>query len=376
MGRGYEEAFRKSKVLKAESKRDLCFLKKTFSLAKKGEGFTSPNPLVGALFVKNSKILSFGYHHKAGGPHAEIEAIRSARKNLRGSTLYINLEPCCHFGRTGPCVDQIIKRGIKKVFISSIDPNPKVKGKSIRKLRKAGIKVEVGLHKREAQELNEVFFKNMRGKKPFVVAKVAQSLDGKIATQKGISQWITSSSSRKFSKKLRDKYDCVLIGANTLIKDNPSLEGLKKTPFKAVISPRLNIPLNSYILKKNPDKLIIFTSDKSKSARKKIPPGVKVFFLKEEKGWLPIKRILKILYFLGIMSVFVEGGSQTLGQFFIKKEVDKVFFFIAPKIIGGKTALSSIGAEGFPTLDSCPHLKDFRIKRIGRDVLIWGYPQY
>jgi len=173
-------------VLKAKLKQDLCFLKKTFSLAKKGEGFTSPNPLVGALFVKNNKILSFGYHHKAGGPHAEVEAIRAAKKKLSGSTLYINLEPCCCFGRTGPCVDEIIKKGIKRVVIATEDPNPRVNGKSIRKLRKAGIKVEVGLCKKEAQELNETFFKNMREKKPFVVAKVAQSLDGKIATQKGI----------------------------------------------------------------------------------------------------------------------------------------------------------------------------------------------
>ena len=363
-------------MLKTESKRDLCFLKKTFSLAKRGEGFTSPNPLVGALFVKNNKILSFGYHRKAGKFHAEMEAIRVAKKSLSNSTLYINLEPCCHFGRTPPCVDEIIKKGIKRAVIATADPNPRVNGKSIKKLRKAGIKVEVGLCKKEAQELNEVFFKNIREKKPFVVAKVAQSLDGKIATQKGISQWITSSSSRKFSKRLRDKYDCVLIGANTLIKDNPGLDGLKKSPFKAVISPRLNIPLNSYLLNKNPHKLIIFTSDKSKSRRKKIPAETKVFFLKEEKGWLPIGKILKILYSLGIMSVFIEGGSQTLGQFFIKKEVDKVFFFIAPKVIGGRTALSSIGAEGFSTLKAAPSLENFKVKRINKDILAWGYPRY
>jgi len=363
-------------VLKAESKQDLYFLKKTFSLAKRGEGFTSPNPLVGALFVKNNKILSYGYHHKAGGPHAEVEAIRTAKKNLSGSTLYINLEPCCHLGRTGPCVDEIIKKSIKRVVIATADPNPRVNAKSIRKLRRSGIKVEIGLCKKEAQELNEVFFKNIREKKPFVVAKVAQSLDGKIATQKGISQWITSSSSRRFSKKLRDKYDCVLIGANTLTKDNPGLDGLKKSPFKAVISPRLSIPLDSYLLKKNPHKLIIFTSDKSRFKRKKIPLEAKVFFLKEEKGWLPIEKILKILYSLGIMSVFIEGGSQTLGQFFIKREVDKVFFFIAPKVIGGRAAPSSIGSEGFPTLKAAPSLENFKIKPIGNDILAWGYPRY
>jgi len=367
---------RDEKMLKPELKRDLYFLKKTFFLAKKGEGFTSPNPLVGALFVKNDKVLSFGYHHQAGKPHAEIEAIKSAKKSLSGSTLYINLEPCCHFGRTGPCVDEIIKIGIKKAIIAIVDPNPRVNGKSIRKLRKSGVQVKVGLCKEEAYKLNEVFFKNVKQNKPFVVAKVAQSLDGKIATRKGISQWITSSSSRKFSKKLRDKYDCVLIGVNTLIKDNPSLDGLNSSPFKVVIAPKLNIPLDSYLLKRNPDKLIIFTSDKSKNKRKKIPSEVKVFFLKEVKGFLPIGKILKILYSLGIMSVFVEGGAKTLGQFFIEKEVDKVFFFIASKIIGGSAALSSIGGQGFPNPNSSPKLKDFRVKRIDKDILIWGYPQY
>jgi len=376
LGRGYEESLGGREVLKAESQQDLCFLKKTFSLARRAEGFTSPNPLVGALFVKNGKILSYGYHHKAGKPHAEIEAIKAAKKSLSGSTLYINLEPCCHFGRTGPCVDEIIKKGIKRAVIATADPNPRVNGKSIKKLRRSGIEVEVGLCKKGAQEINEVFFKNIREKKPFVVAKVAQSLDGKIATGKGISQWITSGSSRKFSKRLRDKYDCILIGSNTLIKDNPGLEGLKRSPFKAVISPRLNIPLDSSLLKKNPYKLIIFTSDKSKLKRKKIPLKVKVFFLKEEKGWLPIEKILKILYSLGIMSVFIEGGSQTLGRFFIKREVDKVFFFIAPKIIGGRAALSSVGAEGFPTLKAAPSLENFKIRRLGKDILAWGYPKY
>ena len=367
---------RSKKILKTGCKQDICFLKKTFSLAKKGEGFTSPNPLVGAIFVKNNKILSFGYHHQAGKPHAEIEAIKSAKQDLRGSTLYVNLEPCCHFGRTSPCVDEIIKRGIKKVVIATTDPNPMVNGKSIRKLRKSGIEVDLGLCKKEAHELNEVFFKNIKENKPFVVAKVAQSLDGKIATKKGISRWITSSASRKFSKKLRDKYDCILIGVNTLIKDDPSLDGLNRSPFKAIIAPRLNIPLNSYLFKKNLSKLIIFASDKNKNKRKNIPSGVKVFFLKEEKGLLSIQKILKILYSLGIMSVFVEGGAKTLGQFFIKKEVDKAFFFIASKIIGGEKALGSIGAEGFPNPNSSPKLKDFRVKRIEKDILIWGYPQY
>ena len=361
---------------KTQSKQDIYFLKKTFSLARKGEGFTSPNPLVGALLVKNGKIISYGYHCQAGLPHAEIKALRAVSESLKGTTLYVNLEPCCHFGRTPPCVDEIIRRGIKRVVIAVADPNPEVKGKSIKKLKKAGIQVEVGISKDEACSLNEVFFKNMEKKEPFVAAKVAQSLDGKIATGKGVSRWITSSSSREFAKSLRDKYDCVLIGANTLTKDDPHLEGLKKIPYKAVISSRLNLPLNSYLLRKTPHKLLVFTSDKNRSKRKKFSAEVKIFFLKENKGWLPVKKILKIFYSLGIMSVFLEGGSQTLGRFFMNKAVDKAFFFISPKIIGGNTALSSVGAEGFSTPDSCPQLKNLKIKRLGKDILIWGYPQY
>ncbi|MCK4519900.1 MAG: bifunctional diaminohydroxyphosphoribosylaminopyrimidine deaminase/5-amino-6-(5-phosphoribosylamino)uracil reductase RibD, partial [Candidatus Omnitrophica bacterium] len=161
---------------KAQSKKDIYFLKKTFSLAKKGEGTTTPNPLVGALLVKNQKIISSGYHCRAGELHAEIKALKSAKESLKGATLYINLEPCCHFGRTPPCVDEIIRTGIKRVVIAVADPNPKVKGKSIKKLKKAGIQVEVGISKDEACSLNEVFFKNMKKKEPFVVAKVAQSL--------------------------------------------------------------------------------------------------------------------------------------------------------------------------------------------------------
>ena len=376
MGKGNEESLREGMTSKAQSKKDIYFLKKTFSLAKKGEGTTTPNPLVGALLVKNQKIISSGYHCRAGELHAEIKALKSAKESLKGATLYINLEPCCHFGRTPPCVDEIIRTGIKRVVIAVADPNPKVKGKSIKKLKKAGIQVEVGISKDEACSLNEVFFKNMKKKEPFVVAKVAQSLDGKITTSRGASQWITSPSSRKFSKSLRDKYDCVLIGANTFRKDDPHLNGSKKIPYKAVISSGLNLPLDSYLLQKSPHKVIIFTADKNKSKRKKFPAEVKIFFLKENKGRLPIKKILKILYSLGIMSVFLEGGAQTLGRFFMNKAVDKAFFFISPKIIGGNTALSSVGAEGFSTLSSCPRLKNLKIKRIDKDILIWGYPNF
>jgi len=357
-----------------QKQRDTYFIKEAFKLALKAEGFTSPNPLVGAVIVKNNKIISKGYHKKAGLPHAEIQAIKKAKTSLKGATLYVNLEPCFHFGRTPPCVDEIIRQKFKRVVIAVKDPNPEVNGKSIKKLKKAGVQVDVGLCQKQAVKINEVFFKNIRAKRPFVVAKTAQSLDGKTATFKGLSKWITTPLSRKFSYSLRDKYDCVLIGANTLKKDNPGLAGLKKIPFKAVVSRSLNLPFNSRLFKEGAHKLIVFTSDKNK--KEKFPASVKIFFLKEQKGVLALKDILKALYSLGIMSVFVEGGSQTLGHFFESRLVDKAYFFISPKIIAGQNALSSIGAKGFATPKTCPSLKQAQVKRLGEDFLIWGYPEY
>jgi diaminohydroxyphosphoribosylaminopyrimidine deaminase/5-amino-6-(5-phosphoribosylamino)uracil reductase len=352
---------------------DIFFLKKTFQLAKKAEGFTSPNPLVGAVIVKNSKLIASGYHKRCGLPHAEAEAMLKVKKSLlRGSILYVNLEPCSHFGRTPPCLDQIIKNKFKKVVIASLDPNPKTK--SIRKLKRAGIKVRAGLLEKEARKLNEVFFKNMQNNLPFVAAKTAQSLDGKIAASNGESKWITSSSARKFAKSLRDKYDSILVGVNTVIKDNPGLKGLKRKPFKIVIDPALRIPMGSNILKENPDKLIIFTSLKKRKQKDKLPAQARIFYLSEKRGRFSLKEILKLLYKSGIMSVFVEGGAQTLGGFFDEKLVDKVYFFIAPKIIGGKDALGSVGAQGISCLKDAPLLADLEIKLIGKDILISGYP--
>ncbi|MCK9615892.1 MAG: bifunctional diaminohydroxyphosphoribosylaminopyrimidine deaminase/5-amino-6-(5-phosphoribosylamino)uracil reductase RibD [Candidatus Omnitrophica bacterium] len=353
-------------------KRDIYFLEKTFKLAKNAEGCTSPNPLVGAVIVKNNKEISCGFHKKSGNLHAEIEAINNAKVSLRGATLYVNLEPCCHFGKTPPCVDKIIKSGIKRVVMASLDPNPIVHGKSISKLKKAGIKVSIGYLSEKARRLNEVFFKNMQVKRPFVVVKLAQSLDGKIATANGVSKWITEERARKFARKLRDKYDCVLVGVNTVIKDNPRLNGFKKIPYKVVIDPQLRIPKDSYLLKNNLQKLIILASAK---AKKKSLKEAKVFFIKEKKGKLPVKEILSVLYQHGIMSVFVEGGSETAANFFEEKLADKVHFFIAPKILGGKDALTSISGQGLSLRDS-PKIRGMTIEKIGQDILITGYPYY
>ncbi|UCD15654.1 MAG: bifunctional diaminohydroxyphosphoribosylaminopyrimidine deaminase/5-amino-6-(5-phosphoribosylamino)uracil reductase RibD [Candidatus Omnitrophota bacterium] len=354
--------------------RDIYFMQKAIRLAEGAEGFTSPNPLVGAVIVKNNKVIGSGYHRRCGLPHAEIEAMRKTKQPLRGSQLFVNLEPCCHFGRTPPCVDEIIKAGITQVVIATIDPNPQVNGKSIKKLKAAGVKIKVGVCEAQARQLNEVFFTNIKKKRPFVVVKTAQSLDGKIATKGGLSKWISSEQSRVFAKSLRDRYDAVLVGINTVIKDNPTLNGLKKMPYKVVIDPQLRIPLNSNLIKNNNGKLIVVTSYKNRGRKK--ASLANVVFVKEKNGKIFLKEALKKLYELGIMSVFVEGGSVTEGRFFDGKLVDKIYFFVSPKIIGGRSALTSVGGEGFLSPHKCPHIKNISIKQLEQDIFITGYPNF
>lgn len=353
--------------------KDLYFVKKTLSLANKARGFTSPNPLVGAIIVKDGRMISYGYHQAAGLAHAEIAAINKTKEDLTQATLYVNLEPCCHFGRTPPCVDEIIRRKFKRVVIATKDPNPLVNGRSINKLKKAGIKVSLGLAKEEAEKLNEVFFLNMRKKRPLVVVKVAQSLDGKIATSCGQSKWITNQEARIYAKSLRDQYDAVLVGVNTVIKDDPKLNGLNKIPYKVIIDPKLRIPKNAFILKEDFNRVIIITSLKNKSQKNFLPKGVKLIFIKEQEGIIKPKDILEQLYKLGICSVFIEGGSNTIGNFVDAKSVDKVYFFIAPKIIGGKSSLASVGARGVLSLDKALKIKHMKLENIGEDILISGY---
>jgi len=361
-----------------KSKTDKYFMQRALCLAKKAEGFTSPNPLVGAVIVRDRKIIAEGYHKKCGLAHAEVVAINKAKpRSLKGATLYVNLEPCFHFGRTPPCVDKIITSKFKRVVIAIKDPSKKVNAKSIKKLKTAGIKVNLGLLKAESLKLNEVFLKNAKANMPFVVGKVAQSLDGKVATRSGTSKWITCFDSRQFAKGLRDKYDSVLIGVNTVIKDNPRLSGLKRTPFRVVVDPDLRTPLSSYILKNNPKKTIIITAPKRRKDLKKIPSGVELVFINKNKsGRISVRQILKSLYKLGMRSVFVEGGPETIGRFFDQKLIDKAYLFIAPKVIGGKSALSSIGAKGIGSLEKVQVLRGINIERINQDIVVYGYPKY
>jgi diaminohydroxyphosphoribosylaminopyrimidine deaminase/5-amino-6-(5-phosphoribosylamino)uracil reductase len=321
--------------------------------------------------VKNGKIVGEGYHKKAGTPHAESLAIDAAGKNASGADLYVNLEPCCHTGRTPPCTDKIITGGIKKVVAATKDPNPLMCGKSLQKLGKAGIKTSCGSCCQESRKLNEIFFKNMQKKLPFVAAKFAQSLDGKIATRLNVSQWITSQEARNKAKGLRDLYDCVVVGVNTANKDNPSLNGLTKKPLKAVIDPKLVIKPSLKLIQENGKNLFLLTSLKNKNKGSKLFDKVTVLFAREKNGCLDLLDLMKQLYAFKICSLFIEGGAQTLGLFFDAGLVDKVYAFIAPQIIGGKAALSAVEARGVDTPGKIS-LKSVRVEMVGSDILVSG----
>ena len=356
------------------------YLKLTISLAKKGIGYTSPNPLVGAVIVKNGEIVGKGYHHGYGLPHAEIDALRKAKENAGGATLYVNLEPCCFFGKTPPCTTAIIKSGIKKVVASLKDPNPRVSGKGINQLKKAGIKVETGILTEEAKKLNEVYLKFITTKKPFVTLKAAMSIDGKIATKTGDSKWITSKDTRDFSHRLRFQYDAILVGIGTVLKDNPYLDYYPPENFKEnikrftkiIIDSSAKLPLNAHLFKNS--RVILATTkmaplNKLKKLEKK---GVEILVLEKNKK----VDLLKLMEELGkreISNLLIEGGGAINESALRLGIVDKVYFFISPKIIGGKNAKTPVEGEGIENLKEAILLKETRCQRIGEDFLVEGY---
>ena len=358
---------------------DQFYIEKALALAAKGRGRTSPNPMVGAVIVKHNKVIAQGYHKKAGTAHAEIVALKKAGADAKDATLYVSLEPCCHTGKkTPPCTNAIITAGIKHVVIAMKDPNPKVSGKGITALRKAGITVRSGIMKTEAEKLNETFSKYITTREPFVLLKIAQSLDGKIATAKGESKWITGAFARKYVHKLRNDYDGLLIGSGTLLKDNPSLDCRARggvDPFRIIVDTSLKTPLNSKALKFTDNKTIIATTKKADTGKiiKLEALGVSVLILKEKAGQVDLRHLMKELGRLNITSVMIEGGSSIAASALSCGIVDKVMFFIAPKIIGGADSISSIGGRSPALLKNAIQLKHFQATAYGDDILMEAY---
>lgn len=355
---------------------DESYIKLALEIAKKGTGNVSPNPLVGCIIVKDERIIGAGFHEKYGGNHAEINAINSTIEDIEGATLYVNLEPCCHYGKTPPCVDTIIERKIKRVVIGTLDMNPVVSGKGGKRLMDAGIEVKVGVLENDCANLNKFFFKYISKGLPYVTLKTAQTLDGKIADVWGDSKWITSVQSRRFVHKLRANYDSVLVGAGTVLMDDPKLtvrftEG--RNPKKVILDPKLRIPPDNKIFSSRDNGIFLFTSNKNKTRKKLLnslhEKGIEVVFVQEDAdGLLNLKRVLKALAKREISSVLVEGGSRVFSSFIKTGLYDELNLFISPKVLG--EGLSVFGGLAPCSIRKAVKLKMQNIEKFGEDILI------
>jgi diaminohydroxyphosphoribosylaminopyrimidine deaminase / 5-amino-6-(5-phosphoribosylamino)uracil reductase len=355
---------------------DESYIRLAVEIARKGMGNVSPNPLVGCVIIKNDRIIGAGYHEQYGGPHAEINAINSANESVEGSTLYLNLEPCSHHGKTPPCVDKIIECKIARVVIGTMDMNPLVSGDGIKKLKAAGIEVKVGILEKECIELNKFFFKFITKKIPFVSLKAAVTLDGKIADKYGDSKWISSAASRRYVHQLRSKYDAVLIGTGTAIKDNPSLtvrliEG--RNPKRIILDSGLKLNFTQNLMINNSDKKLYIITSKQNAGKPKIKTlenrGIKVIFVKEgADGRLSLKNILRELAKIQVASVLIEGGGEIFSSFIKANLFDEILLFIAPKMLG--EGIPVIGDLGIKNMKKSYKLKINETERIGDDVLM------
>lgn len=357
---------------------DEKYMRLAMQLAGNAIGRTSPNPLVGAVIVKDNRIVGCGWHRKAGTPHAEVHALNQAGELAQGADVYVTLEPCAHYGKTPPCAKALVKAKVKNVYGGLLDVNPKVAGKGFKILEDAGIHVEYGFLQDELRKQNEVFFKWIEHKKPFIVLKAAMTLDGKIATATGQSKWITNETSRAYGYKLRDIYDGIMVGINTVIEDNPMLTARVdggKNPIRIVVDSSLRIDINANVVQDKSAKTIVATTDKADKDKilKLQAQDVDVIVVdKDENDKVDIEKLLDILGQQNICSILVEGGATLSGSFVAKKLVDKVYFFIAPKIIGGKEAKTPVAGTGILNLQEALALKDIQIEKLEEDILIIG----
>ncbi len=357
--------------------KDTFFMEEALKLAKKRKGLTHPNPTVGAVIVKDGKIIGKGYHERAGKPHAEREAIKDALEkghDISGSTMYVTLEPCCHYGRTPPCTEAIIDSRIKRVVIATLDPNPQVAGKGVDLLKRQGIQVKTGVLEEEARKLNEDFFIYITQKRPFVHLKIAQSIDGKIATYTGSSKWITGEEARKYAHHLRNEATAVMVGVGTALTDNPSLTvrhiPAEKQPLRVLIDRELKTPTDFNIFDTSA-KTIVITSDKADKEKEKIllEKGVKIIKLPLYKERFQIKDILDTLYKEEVVHLLVEGGKGIITQFIKENIFDRISVFIAPKIIG-EEGISSIGPLNIKEVNQTVKLKRDTFKTLKEDIFL------
>ena len=359
------------------------FMECALSLAGLALGYTSPNPAVGAVVVSDGVVVGLGHTQPAGSVHAEIMALRQAGPRAKGATMYVTLEPCCHHGRTPPCTQAIIDAGISEVHMALIDPNPLVLGKGLKMLEKAGIKTFVGQYEERAREINEGYIKYITTGMPFVIAKFAMSLDGKIATKSGDSKWISGDESLKFVHYLRHIVDAIMVGANTVLADDPQLSArgcsgkggkTKLQPLRVIVDGKGRTPTSARVFEE-PGKTLVAVAKpfSAKAADGFKKTGAEVVELSAEKGLIELKELLNILGKREVTSVLVEGGNVLFGGLFDHGLVDKVLAFVSPIIIGGDEAKSPVGGNGVKEVAGALRLKQVKIIEFGDDVLISGY---
>lgn len=365
---------------------DVSFMRQALHLAEQGRGQTTPNPMVGAVLVKQGRIIGKGYHREVGGPHAEIIALHQAGPQARGSTLYVTLEPCCHTNkRTPPCVPALIQSHINRIVVAMRDPNPRVHGRGIRHLKRKGIAVEVGCLAREAQRLNEFYLHWIRTGRPFVILKAAMTVDGKIATALGKSKWITEKRARQHVHQMRSQVDAIMVGIGTVLKDDPRLSARiwrdpkrnskVRQPIRVIMDSRLRIPLTAQVLRGTIEQPTIVATTRQ-APKTKIQhlknKGIGVFIFPLANGQVSFAACLRRLGRIGMTSVLLEGGSALNASALKRRMVEKVMLYISPKLLGGQDAKSLIGARSPRSLAAALPIMDMKIRSLGKDYLLIG----
>jgi diaminohydroxyphosphoribosylaminopyrimidine deaminase / 5-amino-6-(5-phosphoribosylamino)uracil reductase len=358
------------------------YMRQALALARLALGQVSPNPAVGALIVKDGEIVGQGYTQPPGHAHAEIMALKQAGEKARGATMYVTLEPCCHYGRTPPCSRAIIAAGISEVHIAMIDPNPVVSGRGEEDLQKEGIKTSVGDHEEEARAINEAYIKYIKTGSPYVTVKFAASLDGKIATRTGDSKWITGAEARKYVHYLRYTTDAIMAGANTIIADNPFLTcryggiggAVKNRQLRIIVDGMGRTPPDARVFSE-PGKVIVAIGKSVSPATREplIKAGAELVEFNTRNGQIVMDELLEFLGKREVTSVLVEGGGTLIGSLFDSGLVDKVVAFIAPMVIGGRDAILAVSGEGVERIADAARLERVSIEKFGDDVMVSGY---
>lgn len=358
---------------------DEFYMKRALELAEKGIGRTAPNPLVGAVIVKNGRIIGEGWHEKFGEPHAEVNAIHNAVENPEGAELYVTLEPCCHYGKTPPCTDLLIQKKVRRVVVGVRDPDPRVAGGGIQRLREAGIEVTVGVLEQDCTNLNEVFFHFTKTRRPFVVVKAAMSLDGKIAAPSGESRWITGEAARRDVHHLRNRYSAIMAGVETVIRDDPELtcrleDG--RNPKRIILDSRLRIPLESKVLNDPAENPVLIACDEGaapEAADRLEAMGAELLYCRNRNGRIDLADLMEKMGSRSIDSILLEGGGTVNGSAFSQGIVHKVILYVAPMVIGGETSKTAVAGPGFLRLDQAYPLRFESVEQIGEDLKIIAY---